>query len=69
MPLVFPADSTELCTSVPILNDTIAGEGDEQFTVDFTLQPGTTGVQTGRTMSSVTIVDDDSERNLLLWSL
>ena len=60
--LVFPADATELCTTVPILNDTIAGEGDEEFTVEFTLDPGTSGVQPGRTMSTVTIIDNDGEK-------
>ena len=60
--LVFPANATELCTTVPILNDTIAGEGDEEFTVDFTLDPGTSGVQPGRTTSTVTIIDNDGER-------
>lgn len=60
--IVFPANSNEVCTSFPIINDATALEGVEEFQVTFTVidGPGSNGE---RTTSTVQIVDDDSKHS------
>ena len=55
---VFPIGETRICTSICIVNDSLA-EGDEQFSVHVAELPSDVGQVGSPSVATVTIIDDD----------
>ena len=54
---MFAANNDTACVEFTVVDDMIAFEGDETFTVTFTTLPGT--IHGSRSRANVTIIDDD----------
>ena len=58
----FPTESDTACTSIAVVDDRVALEGAEQFTVELTLPPGQPDLQLGNNRQiTVTITDNDGK--------
>ena len=68
--LVFPAGSSEriLCTSIPIVNDTLL-EGPQEFTVTVTDVGPHALINTSSSVTTITIVDNERKIHLTYFSL
>ena len=58
--VTFTAESDTACTAITVVDDRVALEGSEQFTVELTLPPGQPGLQLGTDrQTTITITDND----------
>ena len=56
----FPAENDTACTTIAVVEDRVALEGAEQFTVELTLPPGQPGLLLGTDrQTTITIIDND----------
>ena len=63
----FPAGVREHCTEIPIIDDSIALEGDEAFVVKLDMSQLPDGVRPGSTnISSVIITDNDGRLTVVV---
>ncbi len=68
--LEFSSGDTEMCLTIPIVDDDVAETLEEVFNVLIVPQPSTVNVIPGRTTSTVIIVDEDCKykKKHTLWS-
>ena len=58
----FPTGNDTACTTIAVVDDQVALEGAERFTVELTLPPGQPGPQLGSNrQTTVTITDNDGK--------
>ena len=58
----FPTGNDTACTTIAVMDDQVALEGAEQFTVELTLPPGQPGLQLGTDrQTAITITDNDGK--------